>query len=55
MEREYGRLVCVSDPEEQGDWEAPNDLFEVRIPELVGRALDEAGQEISRYERHSGG
>lgn len=50
MEREYKRLFCGSDPEEQGDWEARKVLFDVRIPELVGRALDEAGQDINRYD-----
>jgi hypothetical protein len=50
LELEYKRLFDDSDQEEQGEREAPNNLFDVRIPGLVGRALDEAGHEISRYD-----
>src|SRR5262249_27761801 len=46
---DYRRLFGASDPEQEGDDGERNDLFEERIPALVGRALDEAGQDISSY------
>jgi hypothetical protein len=49
MEPEYMQLFRGLDPEAQGEAEAPDDLFDVRIPELVGRVLDEAGDLISSY------
>jgi hypothetical protein len=49
MEAEYMHLFDGSDREAQGEGEAPNNLFEKYIPELVERALNEAAQGISRY------
>lgn len=50
MEEEYGRLFADSAAARRGDEGERNALFEVRIPELVGRALTEAGDEAVRYD-----
>ncbi len=50
MEADYRRLFGAPDPDDEEDDEERSDLFEVNLPDLVGRALDKAADEVSRFD-----